>query len=81
MPWFALARLKGLGIGTVASDGIQVVTAHYRRHLFRVKDVHVPGQVEVMAELGGDTETQATAQENWRPPLNYFVELNQQFMR
>jgi hypothetical protein len=66
-PWFALERSNELGVGYgIGTSGRQLAGAHYRRDLFRIKDVHVSGQVEINAEMGGTTDGRATIQANWR---------------
>jgi hypothetical protein len=66
-PWFALERGNELGVGCgISTSGRQAASVHYRRDLFRIKDVHVTGQVEINAGRGDKTEGTTWLMANWR---------------
>lgn len=66
-PWFALERGNELGLSYgLTTEGRQTACVHYRRDLFRVKDVHISGQVAVDTEFGGEAKGRALIQANWR---------------
>jgi hypothetical protein len=55
--------------------------AHYRRDPFRVKDVHVSGEVKIESKLSDTTKGKAMIEANWGfPPINDYVEKNQQLI-
>lgn len=66
-PLFALERGNELGVAYgIATSGNQTACAHYRRDIFRVKNIHVSGQLEVSTESGAETKGKALIQANWR---------------